>query len=169
MNNSYFLDNSQLEKWVEAAEGIEQRYGIEKALGYLIGEKFYNLVENLLIARKMVRSIDEKRKKPDYNPIIKSGEGKFRRILNLDEDYEEYQRSIIEAEEILSKFANLIKSSFEPYEIRQYLDSNPRLGAMGHICSEDVHDFLVENGMIEHSIETEVEDALIFGEIMKYF
>lgn len=63
----------------------------------------------------------------------------------------------------------MIKSAFEPHEIRQYFNSNPRLGVMGHICSEEIHEYLVEKGMVEHSIEIEVEDALIFGEMMKIF
>ena len=57
-----FTNPNQLEKWVEAAEGIQDRYGIEKALGYLIGEKFYNLVDTLHSARKLMRIIDEERK-----------------------------------------------------------------------------------------------------------
>ena len=71
--------------------------------------------------------------------------------------------------DILTKFAGLIKESFGPIEIREYFLSNPRLGALGHICSEDDHNFFIENGAVEHSIDTEVEDALTFGEMMKYF
>lgn len=39
MRNSFFADEGQLSKWVEAAETIEEEFGIDKALGYLIGEK----------------------------------------------------------------------------------------------------------------------------------
>lgn len=34
--------------WIEqceAAQGIKERYGVKKALGYLIGEKFMNFVQ----------------------------------------------------------------------------------------------------------------------------
>jgi hypothetical protein len=31
--------------WCQAAQGIEERYGEEKAMGYLIGEKFLNFLE----------------------------------------------------------------------------------------------------------------------------
>lgn len=34
-----FLDDNQLEKWVQAAEGIAEDFHIEKALGYLTGER----------------------------------------------------------------------------------------------------------------------------------
>ncbi len=30
----YFVDNNQLEKWVIAAEDIEERFGIKKVLGF---------------------------------------------------------------------------------------------------------------------------------------
>lgn len=169
MKNSFFVNENQLEKWLEAAEGIEERFGIEKALGYLIGEKFYTLVQELLNCKKIVRSIAENQKKPNFNPIVVSGKGKFKRVMNLDKDYQEYKRRIFEIEEILNEFANMIKSSFESNEIRKLFNSNPRLGVMGHICSEEIHKFLVEKGMVEHSIETEVEDALIFGEMTKFF
>ena len=31
--------------WIEAARGVEDDYGVEKAMGYLIGEKFLNFLE----------------------------------------------------------------------------------------------------------------------------
>jgi hypothetical protein len=31
--------------WIEAARGVESDYGVEKAMGYLIGEKFLNFLE----------------------------------------------------------------------------------------------------------------------------
>ena len=62
MKNSYFVNKNQLQEWVSAAESIKERFGIEKALGYLLGEKFYNLVKDLKISREMVSTIDGKRK-----------------------------------------------------------------------------------------------------------
>ena len=66
-------------------------------------------------------------------------------------------------------FANLIKRSFALYEIRGYFDSNPRLGTLGHAVTEEVHDLFIQHRAVDHSIETEVEDALILGDMMKYF
>jgi hypothetical protein len=74
-----------------------------------------------------------------------------------------------EAEELLVKFATLIKGAFESYEIRKYFESNPRLGTMRHITSDEEYDFLTRNRALEHSIDTEIEDALIFGAMVKYF
>jgi len=168
MKNSYFANEDQLQQWIEAAESVKERFGLEKALGYLIGEKFYNVVSDNLYSRKMIRIIAEEKNQPDYNPMREYGEGKFKRIINLDEQYKEYEGRVIETEQILIEFANLVNDTFEPYEIKSYFDSNPRLGAHGHTTSEEQHDFLIQQGAIEHSIETEVEDALILGDMMKY-
>lgn len=168
MSNSFFADEDQLSKWVEAAEGIEEEFGIDKALSYLIGEKFYNVVCIFRSAREIIRSIEGQRKKPDYNPIREFGGKEHKFTTNLDEVFREEMKKLDVEEEVLTEFASLINSSFGPHEIRGYFDSHPRLGALGHVYSEEEHKFMVEKGAVEHSLDTEVEDALIFGEMMKY-
>jgi hypothetical protein len=106
MKNSYFTNENQLQQWTEAAEGIKEEFGIEKALGYLIGEKFYNIVSDNHFSRKMIRTIDEQRKQPDYNAIRESG-GKFNRTINLDDDFKEYERKVMVTEKILVE--NILK------------------------------------------------------------
>jgi len=168
MKNSFFTNENQLSEWIEAAKGIRESFGIGKALGYLIGEKFYNIIHLIYSYRKTIKSIEEQRKKSDYNPIDEYEAEGVKFVTNLDEDYELRLKKIEMAREILVEFAGLIKKSFTPYEIRKYFDSNPRFGAFGHTMSEEEHKFLVEKGAIEHSLETEVEDALIYGEMRDY-
>ena len=164
-----FVNPNQLEEFVDAALGIQERYGIEKALGYLIGEKFYNLVKILHFNRTMARQIEEERKKPDYNPIVDMSSKGYRYVVNLDETYEEGKEIILEAEQLLPKFATMIKEAFEPHEIWKYFESHPRLGVHGHVETDEEYEFMVSHGAIEHSIDSEVEDALIFGDMLKYF
>ena len=164
-----FINNNQLQEWVQAAEGIAENFGIEKALGYVIGEKFYNLLSLLHDARKTVREIDEKRKQPDYNPVLVTKYNDKEFITNFDEMYEHDKERIPEAEKLLTEFTELIRGAFEPYEIRQYFQSHPRLGVHGHVATEEQYDFMVSKGAIEHSLDTELEDALIFVDMMKYF
>jgi hypothetical protein len=168
MGKIFFNDN-QIEEWVDAAERIRDQFGSEKALGYLIGEKFYNTVKILHSARNKVRDIDGERKKPNYNPIRQKTYGTSKLNENLDEIYEDEKAKIIEAEGLLVKFVFLVTQAFPSHEIRKYFQSHPRLGAMGHITSEEQHDFMVSTGAVEHSIDTEIEDALIFGDMLKYF
>ena len=75
----------------------------------------------------------------------------------------------MEAEQLLPKFATTIKDAFEPHEIRKYFESHPRLGVHGHVATDEQYEIMVSHGAIEHSIDTEVEDALIFGDMLKYF
>lgn len=164
-----FINDNQLQEWVDAAENIAEDFGMEKALGYVIGEKFYHLVSMLRDANKSIRVIDEKRKQPDYNPIVVTKYRDREFTANFDEMYITDMEIIHEAERLLPDFAALIIAAFEPHEIRQYFKSEPRLGIHGHVATEEQHAFMVQHGAIEHSIDTEVEDALIFGDMMKYF
>src|SRR5438132_3904713 len=43
--------------WCEAARGVEDDYGREKAMGYLIGEKFLNFLERAETDREWRRAI----------------------------------------------------------------------------------------------------------------
>ena len=108
-----FSNPNQIEEWVEASQGIEERFGIDKALGYIIGEKFYNLVSMLHASRTMIRVMDTERKKPDYNPIRERTHGNRKYIENLDETYKHENVIMVEEEELLVKFATLIKGAFE--------------------------------------------------------
>jgi len=164
-----FSNENQLQEYVEAAIGIKDRFGIEKALGYLIGEKFYNLVKIFQFSRKQMRTIDEQRKSPDYTPLRERIVGNRKYVENLDETYESHKEIIAETEELLIQFSTLIKGAFESYEIKEYFESHPRLGIHGHIGSEEDFDFLVSKGAVEHSLDTEIEDAMIFGDMKKYF
>ena len=103
MKNSFFINGNQLDEWIKAAENIRESFGPQKALGYLIGEKFYNTIRSIHSSRRIIKSIEEQRKK-----------------------------------------------------------------ANGHVLSEEEHELMVSKGAIEHSLETEIEDAFIYGEMVKY-
>jgi len=48
----------------------------------------------------------------------------------------------------LPKFATEVRAMFGTDELRDYLDSVNRIGALGHICSDDEHGFLRTHGAI---------------------
>jgi hypothetical protein len=54
----------QLKEWIEAARTIHARFGIEKALGYHIGEKFYHVAFTLRWSQELVRMLAQEKKKP---------------------------------------------------------------------------------------------------------
>jgi hypothetical protein len=164
-----FSNDNQLTEWVQAAEGIKERFGTEKALGYVIGEKFYNIISSMHFSRKQITMIDNERKEPNYQPIREVKLRKSKYTENLDEIYELEKENILESQKVLAEFADLIKQTFDHNKIIQYFDSHPRLGVHGHIGTEEQFTFMVSKGAIKHDLDTEIEDALIFGEMLKYF
>jgi hypothetical protein len=81
--------------WCEAAPGVEDAYGREKAMGYLIGEKFLNFLE-------------------------------------VAETNREWRRAI-------PAFVTGIKALFEHWQLADFLNTPRRLGALGHVASEETH------------------------------
>lgn len=163
------VNENQLRVWIQLAERIKDSFGIDRALGYLIGERFYDIVSTLHSCQELIRTIDEERKKPDYKPIGVTISGNRKLVTNLHQIYKREVAIITETNELLAEFATLIKQAFHPYEICNYFESNPRLGTMAQIASDEEYEFLVGRGIVEHSLDTEIEDALIFGDMMKYF
>ena len=108
------FNTRQLKEWVEAAKKIHARFGIEKSLGYLIGEKFYRVVFMLHSCEELIRRIDEERKKPGYKPICETTYKNRNIVTNLDEIYDKNIVVITDTEEVLARFATLIKEGFEP-------------------------------------------------------
>jgi hypothetical protein len=161
------FNTEKLKGWVEAARTIHTRFGIEKALGYLIGEKFYHVAFALRSSKELIMMLAEERKKPGYKSSVETTYKNHTVLTDLDEIYEKNVAVVRNTEEALAVFAALIKEAFEPYQIRSFFESNPRLGIHGHIASEEDYDFLVSKGAVEHSIDTEVRDALILGDMMK--
>jgi hypothetical protein len=162
------FNTQQLKEWVEAAKIIHARFGFEKALEYLLGEKFCRVVCVLHYHKKLVGMIAEQKKKPGYNPIFETMHNKRKIVNNLDEIYEKNIEVVADTEEALIRFAALIKEAFEPYQIRSYFESNPRLGIHRHIGTDEDYEFLVSKGAVECSLYSEVRDALILGDMMRY-
>lgn len=82
-------------EWCEAARGVEGEYGREKAMGYLIGEKFLNFLE-------------------------------------VAETNREWRGAI-------PAFVAGIKALFEHWQLAEFLNTPRRLGALGHVASEETH------------------------------
>ena len=110
--------------WIEqceASQSICADFGIQKALGYLIGEKLMNFV----------------------------------RISEENSDF---------AGE-LPRFAEKIKSIYEPWQIVDYLDNVRRIGVSGHIGSDEEVEKMRAAGMIQENIVHAAEDVLIMERI----
>ena len=84
-----------IESTCDAARNILDHFGAEKAMGYLIGEKFLNFLE------------------------VAETDGEWRGAIPA--------------------FVAEILSIFEPHQLAEYLNTPRRLGALGHVASEETH------------------------------
>ncbi len=107
----------------EAARDIKEEFGLEKALGYLIGEKLLNFM----------RAADED---PDF-----AGD--------------------------LRLFAAEINRIFEPSEIRAYLSSVRRVGALGHTADDETYREFQEAGVIDENPVAWARDILLIERAKK--
>ncbi len=94
--------------WVEqceAAQDIREEFGLKKAIGYLIGEKLLNFLQEA-----------------DRDPVW--------------------------AAEVPA-FAEAIKQIFTPEEIAAYLAGVTRVGALGHVSSDEAYEEMRDAGAVD--------------------
>ncbi len=106
--------------WVdqcETAEDIREAFGLQKALGYLIGEKFLN----------------------------------FLQVVDQDKAFM--------AE--LPGFVEKIKTIFANAEIRTYLNTIHRVGALGHVATDEAYEEMREAGAIDEDPVDWAEQILL--------
>lgn len=166
---SIFAYENQPELWVEAARNIERRYGIDKALGYVIGEKLYNLLVMHNSSLQKLHQIEEQRKLSDYESHRKAQSAFGDYEIDLDQEYQRLKRVIDETNQAKQEMVERILAAFDLFQIYEYFQSNPRLGSSGHILSEEQQRYWWKMGIEEHTLEDEIRDALLFGELQRLF
>lgn len=110
--------------WIEqcqAATRIREDFGVEKALGYLIGEKLANFVR-------------------------------------MAEEDLEYSRE-------LPNFIAEIKRIFSQIEITEYLDGVKRIGALGHVLTDEQYALFEEAEEVSDTPAQWAEDILTLERI----
>jgi hypothetical protein len=106
--------------WIEqceAARDIREAFGLQKALGYLVGEKLLNFL----------RAASE--------DVAFAGE--------------------------VPSFVAEIREIFSREEIRAYLDTVQRVGALGHIATDEAYEEMREAGAIDENPVEWAEDILL--------
>jgi hypothetical protein len=134
----------------EAAEGIKENFGLEKALKYLLGEKFYKFLKLL---RDTISDIDELEDPERKHEVPK------------EEKLEELKKDLSVFMDAKEDFVANIKEIFEPYELGEYLDSMPRFGAAEQFLSEEGYKEWRRNGVLEKDVVVEAEESLILGDM----
>lgn len=156
-----------IQELCNAAEGIKHDYGTDKAMGYLIGEKFYNVLKQIHYLIEKMHYIETERTKPGYNPIRKYKYSRKTYEENLDEIYKKSNKDIEELRKEKELFACEIKKLFFRNEIEGYLKNVYAFGAVAHNLSEDVYKKWRENGVLDNTASDDARDVLIAQEIRK--
>ncbi len=65
----------------------------------------------------------------------------------------------------LPNFVAEVKRIFEPHEIREYLENIRRIGAMGHVATDEAFDFMRKAGAFDENPIRGAEDVLIVERI----
>lgn len=65
----------------------------------------------------------------------------------------------------LPSFVAEVKQIFGPHEIREYLENVRRIGAMGHVVTDEQFQFLKEAGTFDENPVRGAEDVLIVARI----
>jgi hypothetical protein len=103
--------------WCEATGRIAEDFGPEKAMGYLIGEKFLNFLE------------------------VTETNGQWR--------------------DAIPAFVAEIKALFEPLQLEEFLNTPRRLGALGHVASEETHRMLREEMEESEKVEEDARNLML--------
>ena len=67
--------------------------------------------------------------------------------------------------EELPRFLAEIQQIFQPWELREYLDGIRRVGALGHVCTDEEFAVLQDAGAIDEDPVRGAEDVLIVERI----
>lgn len=67
----------------------------------------------------------------------------------------------------LPNFVAEVKAIFEPQEIREYLENVRRIGAMGHVATDEEFEFMRKTGAFDENPVCGAEDVLIVERIKK--
>ncbi len=152
--------------YCEAADRIKEDYGLEKALKYLIGEKFYEVLRQRTFLLSQISSIKAEREKPDYNPArkIKLSETKTFEH-NLDNDYDKYQNELLRLGEEKVLFIQEIRKMFSKVELAEFLSNIMAFGsAVQHLSPVDYQMWL-DKGVLDKTIVDDAEDIFIHKEM----
>lgn len=154
-----------IHKYCEAAERIKENFGTEKALKYLIGEKFHAILKQIRFVLSQIKEIKSERKKPNYNPIRKVKHTRKTIEINLDEEYESLQEELISLNEAKTSFVEEIKRIFSDYETGVFLNSIMAFGSAEQFLSPEEYKFCLKKGMLEKTVVDEADDVLILEEM----
>ena len=166
------LDYHQIKGYCREALEISDEYGIDDGLLYLIGEKFCPLIVAVKQAESKTKYLySTEEEAAIYNPVSNNDpEIQENYSLTVESTYQKSLERLEDLKHLRTDFISEIKEAFEPSDIRDFLESYPRLGFKDkkqpfweQSLDEDADSLEIEDVM------SEVDDIFMVEEIKKYF
>ena len=166
------LDYHQIKGYCREALEISDEYGIDDGLSYLIGEKFCPLIVAVKQAESKTKYLySTEEEAAIYNPVSNNDpEIQENYSLTVESTYQKSLERLEDLKHLRTDFISEIKEAFEPSDIRDFLESYPRLGFKDkkqpfweQSLDEDADNLEIEDVM------SEVDDIFMVEEIKKYF
>ena len=167
------LDYHQIKGYCREALEISDEYGVHDGLSYLIGEKFCPLIVAVKQAESKTKYLyNSEEENALYNPAGRNDlEVRENYSLTVESTYQKSLERLKDLKQLRDDFITEIKEAFEPADIRDFLESYPRLGFKDKkqpfweqaLEEEDADSLEVED------ILSEVDDIFMVEEIKKYF
>jgi hypothetical protein len=166
------LDYHQIKGYCREALEISDEYGIDDGLSYLIGEKFCPLIVAVKQAESKTKYLySTEEEAAIYNPVSNNDpEIQENYSLTVESTYQKSLERLEDLKHLRTDFISEIKEAFEPSDIRDFLESYPRLGFKDkkqpfweQSLNEDADSLEIEDVM------SEVDDIFMVEEIKKYF
>jgi len=167
------LDYHQIKGYCREALEISDEYGVHDGLAYLIGEKFCPLVVAVKQAESKTKYLyNSEEEDAIYNPVGKNDlEIQENYSLTIESTYQKSLERLKDLKLLRSDFISEIKEAFEPSDIRDFLESYPRLGFKDKkqpFWEQTLEEENADNLEIE-DVLSEVDDIYMVEEIKKYF
>ena len=83
---------------------------------------------------------------------------KLLKFVQAAEEHPEFDKE-------LPGFISEIKSIFQPWEISEYLENVKRVGALGHVCTDEEYEEFKKAGAVPQDIDFGINDILTMGKI----
>lgn len=160
------MEFEQVQEYCKEALQIAEHEGTHAGLSFLIGEKFGINFRLLRKARRKLQFLYPSSNEEEDHPLNQGGRSlKMSYAMTVQEHYSRPLEQVKHLESLLDNFAQAILNTFNPLEIKNYLESSPSLG-----ISFAPQDIPSTESEVEFSVDDllfEAEEILVLEDIKK--
>ncbi len=161
------MDTYQIKNCCEEALDIAENHGVYAGMSFLIGEKFCAEYQKLRLLSQKLRYLYPTNTKEAGNKPLSVRPFQISYSLTIEENYRGVFDRVQFLESTLKHFMAEIQSCFSPADIKEYLNTYPRLEFKNNL-GEDFPG-IPSPEMTGQEILSEAEDILIVEDLKKMF